>query len=41
MRKRKALEWLIERVEVVDEDGNPIDRRCSLPDDEANVADDE
>ena len=25
-RKRKALEWLVDHVEVVDEDGNPIDR---------------
>jgi hypothetical protein len=27
--KRKALEWLLERVEVVDEDGQPIDRASS------------
>lgn len=26
IKKRKALEWVIERVEVVDEDGNAIDR---------------
>jgi trigger factor len=26
LRKQKALDWLIERVEVVDEDGNPVDR---------------
>ncbi len=26
LRKRKALEWLIEHVEIVDEQGNPIDR---------------
>ena len=26
VRKRKALDWLLERVEVVDEDGQPIDR---------------
>jgi trigger factor len=26
LRKRKALEWLIERVELVDEDGTTIDR---------------
>ncbi len=26
IKKRKALEWLIERVEIVDEDGNAIDR---------------
>lgn len=26
IRKAKALEWLVQNVEVVDEDGNPIDR---------------
>jgi trigger factor len=26
VRKRKALDWLIERVEVVDDGGNSIDR---------------
>ncbi len=26
LRKRSALEWLLERCEIVDEDGNPIDR---------------
>ena len=26
VRKRKALEWLLERVEIVDEDGHAIDR---------------
>ncbi len=26
IRKGKALEWLLERVSVVDEDGNPVDR---------------
>jgi trigger factor len=26
IRKRKALDWLLERVEIVDEDGHPIDR---------------
>ena len=26
VRKRKALEWLLERVEIVDEDGQAIDR---------------
>ena len=24
--KRKALDWLVERVDIADEDGNPIDR---------------
>ncbi|MGK2948054.1 MAG: hypothetical protein ACSLFP_05745, partial [Acidimicrobiales bacterium] len=34
IRKRKALEWLLERVEVVDPDGQPIDRsELELPDD--------
>jgi trigger factor len=26
VRKRRALDWLLERVEIVDEDGQPIDR---------------
>jgi trigger factor len=26
VRKRKALDWLLERVEIVDEDGQPINR---------------
>ncbi|MDZ7732506.1 MAG: hypothetical protein U5R31_04790 [Acidimicrobiia bacterium] len=26
IRKRKALEWLVERVEIVDDEGTPIDR---------------
>lgn len=26
IKKGKALEWLLERVELVDEDGNPVDR---------------
>jgi trigger factor len=26
IRKRKALDWLIERVEIVDQDGHPLDR---------------
>ncbi|MGH9111767.1 MAG: trigger factor [Acidimicrobiales bacterium] len=26
VRKRKALDWLLERVEIVDEDGQPIER---------------
>ena len=26
VRKRKALDWLLERVEIVDEDGHAIDR---------------
>jgi trigger factor len=35
LAKRRALEWLIERVEVVDNEGRPIDRA------ELEVADDE
>ncbi len=38
IRKRKALDWLVERVEIVDPDGNPIDRADLLapldPDDD-------
>lgn len=30
--KRKALEWLVENVELVDEEGNPIDRADLEPD---------
>jgi trigger factor len=26
IRKRKALDWLLERVEIVDQDGKPLDR---------------
>ena len=26
MRKNKALDWLLEHIEVVDPEGNPIDR---------------
>src|SRR5690606_1710863 len=43
IKKRKALEWLIERVEVVDAEGNAIDRsELEAPqeeDDEAPAAD--
>jgi trigger factor len=45
IRKRKALEWLLERVEVVDPEGAVIDRsELELPadeDDEDDVATDE
>jgi trigger factor len=38
IKKRKALEWIIERVEIVDEDGNVIDRAdLELPADEADL----
>ena len=26
LRKRKALDWLVEHVQIVDEDGTPVDR---------------
>lgn len=39
--KRKALEWLIDRVELVDEEGNPIDRASLDPETPANDGDDE
>jgi len=32
LKKAKALKWLVENVEVVDEDGNPIDRAELAPD---------
>jgi trigger factor len=38
LRKRKALEWLLRHVEVVDPEGNPIDRSLLLPDDEIENA---
>jgi trigger factor len=45
LRKKKALDWLIERVEVVDEDGNPIDPESLAapdePDEDAEGPDDE
>jgi trigger factor len=34
VRKSKALEWLVEHVEVVDEAGHPIDRALLSPDPE-------
>ena len=33
VRTRKAMEWLLERVEVVDRDGGPVDRDALLADD--------
>jgi trigger factor len=45
VRKRKALDWLLERVEVVDEDGQPIDRAeleiRPAPDESQGDSDDE
>jgi trigger factor len=34
IRRRKALDWLVERVEIVDEDGEPIDRADLEPSEE-------
>lgn len=41
VRKRKALDWLLERVEIVDQDGHPIDRSefAILPDTETDETD--
>jgi trigger factor len=40
IRKRKALEWLLERAEVLDPDGATIDRsELELPADEADEDD--
>lgn len=41
VKKRKALEWLLEQVEVVDEQGSPIDRSAlEVNDDGATASDD-
>lgn len=41
LRKRGALEWLLDRVEIVDDDGNPLERsEFELPD-EPDTEDDE
>jgi trigger factor len=37
LRKRGALEWLLDRVEIVDDDGNPLTRSdLEMPSDEAD-----
>jgi trigger factor len=47
LRKSKALEWLVERVELVDGDGQPVDRALldleqdSSPDDDGTDSDQE
>jgi len=44
VRKRKALDWLLERVEIVDEDGQPIDRdelELTSPSESSGEGDDE
>jgi hypothetical protein len=38
LRKRKAMEWLLRHVEVVDPDGKPIDRSVLIPDEEITDA---
>ncbi|NLV54986.1 MAG: trigger factor [Acidimicrobiales bacterium] len=37
LRTRKAMQWVLERVEVVDRDGGPIDRDALLADPEDEV----
>jgi hypothetical protein len=39
IRKGKALEWLVDHVEIVDEEGRPVDRALLAPPDleEANT----
>ena len=37
IRKAKALEWLLRHVEIVDTEGQPIDRELLLPPDEELV----
>jgi len=42
IKKRKALDWLVEHVELVDEQGNPIEREAlELPADENNEEEDD
>ena len=38
IRKAKALEWLLRHVEIVDTEGDPIDRELLLPPDESSCA---
>jgi len=41
LRKRKALDWLVEHVQIVDEDGTPIDRAdLEAPEIEESVVED-
>jgi trigger factor len=41
IRKRKALEWLIDSVEIVDEEGQPVDRDAMVLDTETELRADE
>ncbi len=38
LRKRKAMEWLLRSVEIVDGEGRTIERSLLLPDDELSEA---
>jgi hypothetical protein len=40
-RKAKALEWLLDHVAVVDEDGKPVDRNDLQPDTVTQAGDDD
>jgi trigger factor len=39
VRKSKALEWLVERVDAVDEEGHPIDRSLLSPEPDGDAPD--
>jgi len=39
VRKSKALEWLVERVVAVDEEGHPIDRSLLSPEPDGDAPD--
>jgi trigger factor len=41
LRKRKAVEWLLQHVEIVDGEGRTIDRALLIPDDEIAAAADD
>lgn len=42
LRKRKALDWLVENVQIIDEDGTPIDRAdLEAPEIEESVVDED
>ncbi|HKA04485.1 MAG TPA: hypothetical protein VKD67_09150, partial [Acidimicrobiales bacterium] len=41
LRKRKAVEWLLQHVEIVDGEGRTIERSLLIPDDEIAAAADD
>jgi len=41
IKKRKAFDWLLERVEIVDADGNPLDRAAFEADESLDETEDE